>query len=140
MILHTDRWAAAHPMTRNHYYCSLPCLGTAKSQSLFVCLGNIHWCHPLAASDWLVRGDVKIQLRQTLLCHSQSPTATTEVIAGFFLGTRPAAFPHRFSNCRTNLTLKGPFPHLFIIFFISLRLVVPQKLFTYQIKADIYLY
>ena len=35
------------------------------------------------------------------------------LFAGFFLGTRLAAFPHRFSNCRINLTLEGPFPHLF---------------------------
>ena len=61
-------------------------------------------------------------------------------LTGFFLGTRLAAFPHRFSNCRTNLTLKGPFPHLDIKYDISLRLFVPQTQLTYQMKAYICLY
>ena len=60
------------------------------------------------------------------------------VITGFFLGTRPAGFPRRFSNCRIKLTMKGPFPHL--LFVISHRLFEPQKLLTYQIKANIFLY
>ena len=80
VIRRTDRWAAAHPMTRNHYYCSLPHLAIAISKSFIVCLRHSHWSYPMAPSDWLVRSDIKIQLPRNLLCHSQSLSAATEVL------------------------------------------------------------